>query len=128
MSDTRVVITGYGLCSPIGNSMDAVMDSLQTLRHGIEHMPHWDKVGQLATRLAAPVHGVEKSDFPRKKIRTMGRVAILSAFASDRAVASPIPAASRSTAAPTEATRRWPARPSRPARTAARWMSSGRRT
>ncbi len=86
MSDTRVVITGYGLCSPIGNSMDAVMDSLQTLRHGIEHMPHWDKVGQLATRLAAPVHGVEKSDFPRKKIRTMGRVAILSAFASDRAV------------------------------------------
>lgn len=83
----RVVITGQGLCSPIGNSLDEVALALQEMRHGIAIMPEWEGVGQLATRLAAPVQGVEKADFPRKKIRTMGRVALLSAWASDRAVA-----------------------------------------
>ena len=87
MSHHRVVITGVGLCSPIGNSLDQVSQSLQQLRHGIEVMPQWAQIGQLATRLGAPVHGVEKSAFPRKKIRTMGRVALLSAWASDRALA-----------------------------------------
>lgn len=87
MNGERVVITGLGLCSPIGNSLDEVSKALQELRHGIAVMPEWAQIGQLATRLAAPVHGVEKSAFPRKKIRTMGRVALLSAWASDRAVA-----------------------------------------
>jgi 3-oxoacyl-[acyl-carrier-protein] synthase II len=82
----RVVITGLGLCSPIGNSLDEVATALAEERHGIAHMADWDRVGQLATRLAAPVHGVERSDFPRKKIRTMGRVALLAAYASDRAL------------------------------------------
>lgn len=87
MSQTRVVITGIGLCSPIGNHLDAVSTALQAQVHGIRVMPEWDLVGQLATRLAAPVTGVERKDFPRKKIRTMGRVALLSAWASDRAIA-----------------------------------------
>ncbi len=82
----RVVITGLGLCSPIGNTMDDVAVSLAEMRGGIAHMADWDRIGQLATRLAAPVHGVERSDFPRKKVRTMGRVALLSAFATDRAL------------------------------------------
>ena len=82
----RVVITGLGLCSPIGNSLDEVATALAEERHGIARMADWDRVGQLATRLAAPVHGVERSDFPRKKIRTMGRVALLAAYASDRAL------------------------------------------
>lgn len=87
MSETRVVVTGLGLCSPIGNSMDEVSKSLQEGRHGIATMPQWDAIGQLGTRLGAPVAGVERSDFPRKKVRTMGRVALLSTYASDRAIA-----------------------------------------
>lgn len=87
MSGRRVVITGIGLCSPIGNSLDQVSTALQELRHGIVRMEGWDKIGQLETRLAAPVPGIERSEFPRKKIRTMGRVALLAAWASDRAIA-----------------------------------------
>ena len=83
----RVVITGVGLCSPIGNSLTEVTSALRELRHGVEVMPEWEGVGQLATRLAAPVRGIERADFPRKKVRTMGRVALLSAWASDRAIA-----------------------------------------
>ncbi len=87
MSGTRVVVTGLGLCSPIGNSLDEVSRSLQEDRHGIAVMAQWDAIGQLGTRLGAPVAGVERSDFPRKKVRTMGRVALLSLYASDRAIA-----------------------------------------
>ena len=84
----RVVITGVGLCSPIGNSLDTVTAALRDMRHGIQIMAEWDAIGQLATRLGAPVVGVERADFPRKKVRTMGRVALLSTWASDRAIAS----------------------------------------
>jgi 3-oxoacyl-[acyl-carrier-protein] synthase II len=82
----RVVITGLGLCSPVGDSLDEVSDALRTMRHGIAVMHEWDAVGQLATRLAAPVLTVKKADFPRKQIRTMGRVGMLSTFATDRAI------------------------------------------
>ncbi len=82
----RVVITGVGLASPIGNSLDAVSLSLREGRHGICTQDSWDQYGNLATRLAAPVSDLDFSTYPRKKIRTMGRVALLSAYASDRAV------------------------------------------
>lgn len=86
MSQYRVVITGIGLASPIGNSLDVVSSSLREGRHGVRVMPEWDTIGQLGTRLAAPVIGVERGDFPRKSIRTMGRVGLLSLFASEAAL------------------------------------------
>lgn len=82
----RVVITGVGLCSPIGNSVDVVSDALQNMRHGVVQMPEWDQIGQLSTRLAAPVNGIERSDFPRKQVRTMGRLGLLCTFATERAI------------------------------------------
>ena len=83
----RVVITGVGLASPIGNSMEAAAASLREGRHGISVQEQWNKYGNLATRLAAPAAPIDFSGYPRKKTRTMGRVALLSAFASDAAVA-----------------------------------------
>ncbi len=88
MSRPRVVVTGIGLCSPIGNSPERVVESLQNLEHGIVILPEWGEIDRLNTRLAAPVNGISRQDFPRKAVRTMGRVAILAAWASDRAVAS----------------------------------------
>ena len=82
----RVVITGVGLCSPIGDSLDEVSAALRGQRHGIAVMGDWDEVGQLGTRLAAPVTTVSRKDFHRKKTRTMGRVGVLSLFATERAV------------------------------------------
>ena len=57
----RVVITGLGLASPIGNDLDTVSKSLQELRHGIEVQPEWAQIGNLSTRLGASVKGVEAS-------------------------------------------------------------------
>lgn len=86
MTAKRVVITGVGLCSPIGNSLDEVSGALQELRHGIVTLDEWAAIDRLNTRLAAPVSGVSPKDFPRKVVRSMGRVAVLAAWASDRAL------------------------------------------
>lgn len=86
MAVQRVVITGVGLASPVGNSFDAVSTALREGRHGVRVMPEWDRIDQLGTRLAAPVQGIERRDFPRKAIRTMGRVGLLSLFASEAAI------------------------------------------
>jgi 3-oxoacyl-[acyl-carrier-protein] synthase II len=86
LSGRRVVITGVGLASPIGNSMQEVTRALKEQRHGIARQPEWDKYGQLSTRLAAPVVGLDFKGLPRKKTRTMGRVSLLSTYASDKAV------------------------------------------
>jgi 3-oxoacyl-[acyl-carrier-protein] synthase II len=87
VTDRRVVITGVGLTSPIGHSLDEVAASLKAKRHGIKPQPQWGQYSHLSTRLAAPAEGVELMGLPRKKTRTMGRLSLLSAYASDRAIA-----------------------------------------
>ncbi len=86
MSERRVVITGVGICSPIGNSLEAVDKSLREMKGGIRAMPEWKTFGQLGSHVAGIVDGISPKDWPRKRVRTMGRVALLAAFASDRAV------------------------------------------
>ena len=87
MNGKRVVITGVGLASPVGNTPDAVSLSLREGKHGISNQKHWERYGNMATRLAAPVPPIDFSGYPRQKVRTMGRVALLAAYASDAAVA-----------------------------------------
>ncbi len=82
----RVVVTGIGISSPIGNHLDEVSAALQSGQHGVRYMEDWDRIGNLSTRLAAPVDGLELS-FARKKVRGMGRVALLSLHATEQAVA-----------------------------------------
>lgn len=86
MKPRRVVITGVGIATPIGNSLPAACQALQEGRSGIVAMPEWDKIVDLRTRLAGVVQGVDLSAYPRKKLRTMGRVARLAAFATDQAI------------------------------------------
>jgi 3-oxoacyl-[acyl-carrier-protein] synthase II len=83
----RVVITGVGLASPIGNSLDEVSLSLQSGRHGIKVMPEWAQIGNFNTRLNAEVTEFTLPDAPRKKLRTMGRVALLATYATEKAIA-----------------------------------------
>jgi 3-oxoacyl-[acyl-carrier-protein] synthase II len=86
VNERRVVVTGIGLASPIGNDLHTVSEALRSDRHGIRVMPEWDRIGDLNTRLGAPVVGVEASAYPRKKVRSMGRVALLATYATEHAV------------------------------------------
>ena len=84
MSGARVAITGVGLCCPIGNSLDEVSSALQHMRHGIAVMQDWARIGQLATRLGAPVHGVERSAFPRAVIERLTTIKLVAQTGSHR--------------------------------------------
>ncbi len=86
MSNRRVVVTGVGIVSPIGNSLTAASASLREGRHGIVRSESWSNIEHLRTRLSAPVVGLTLS-YPRKKVRTMGRVALLSLAATEQALA-----------------------------------------
>src|SRR5690606_22594878 len=72
----------------IGNVLADAVASLRAGRHGIVTMPEWDRIAEMRTRLAGPVTGLElERRWPRKKVRTMGRVALLAAYAAEQAVA-----------------------------------------
>jgi 3-oxoacyl-[acyl-carrier-protein] synthase II len=82
---SRVVITGMGIVSPIGNDLDSVKNSLMEGRSGIQAMPQWKKYEGLKSLVTGKVDGIEGRDIPRSYRRTMGRVALLNAFAARQA-------------------------------------------
>lgn len=86
MSRRRVVVTGYGLTSPLGNGRSEVLASLRQGRSGIRVMDEWPEVAGMRTRLAGPVFGLERSMYKRKEVRTVGRVGLLSFYATDQAL------------------------------------------
>ncbi|MCA9700950.1 MAG: beta-ketoacyl-ACP synthase [Myxococcales bacterium] len=81
------MITGMGLCSPIGNDLETVTAALQSGTGGIVAVPEWPQRYQMGTGVAGLVSGVEFRDYPRRRVRTMGRVALLAAYAGERAIA-----------------------------------------
>ncbi len=82
----RVVITGLGVRSPIGNDLRTVSEALREGRHGVERVPEWEAIDGLETRLGGRVVGLDATRWPRKARRTMGRVGMLAAEATDDAV------------------------------------------
>lgn len=83
----RVVITGLGVTSPIGNDLDASVEALREGRSGISVKPEWEEIGHLDTRLAGEVTGLElRGRYSRKKVRGMGRVALLGVYATEQAL------------------------------------------
>jgi 3-oxoacyl-[acyl-carrier-protein] synthase II len=81
----RVVVTGGGLVSSLGNDLETVFAGLRTFKNRVRRMDDWDQYPQMNTRLAAPVDFV-MPDYPRKKIRGMGRVSRLALAAADSAM------------------------------------------
>ena len=83
----RVAITGLGLASPIGNTVDEATEALRAGRAGVQRVDAFDRIGELTTRLAGTVDGLELgSRWPRQSVRSMGRVARLAAYATDEAL------------------------------------------
>ncbi len=81
----RVVITGVGVTSPIGNDLDQLSASLREDRSGVRIFPALAEIAGMKTRLGAPCE-VDLSVLPKKRTRTMGRVAQLSTWATQRAI------------------------------------------
>jgi 3-oxoacyl-[acyl-carrier-protein] synthase II len=84
----RVAVTGIGVVSPIGDTYGQSLAALREGKHGIKTMREWDQINHLQTRLAAPAQAAQIATFSKKSARTMGRVSLLSAIATQEAVSA----------------------------------------
>ena len=84
----RVVVTGMGGVTALGNDWPSIRANFEAGRTAVRHMPEWDRYDGLNTRLAAPVVDRVTADrYPRKKTRTMGPVALMAVDATERVLA-----------------------------------------
>ncbi|MAF94770.1 MAG: beta-ketoacyl synthase [Rhodospirillaceae bacterium] len=84
----RVVITGTGSVSALGNSMDQLMISIENKICGTKKMQNWDKYKGLQSLVGAPADMPDVKTIPRKLRRSMGRMSLLSIFAVNEALES----------------------------------------
>jgi 3-oxoacyl-[acyl-carrier-protein] synthase II len=84
----RVVVTGMGGITALGEDWPTIRAAFQAARTGVRRMPEWNRYQNLNTRLAAPIDGFDVSKrYDRKKLRTMGPVSRMSVYATERAIA-----------------------------------------
>ena len=84
----RVAVTGMAGLSPLGASWEAIGSALKRGCSGIRALEEFSEVEGLRTCLGGPIEGFELSseDYPRKKLRSMGRVARLATRATELAI------------------------------------------
>lgn len=83
----RVVVTGFGAISPLGNNWPSVLAALHAGRNVVKVIPEWDAYEGLNTRLGATVAPYElPAHYNRKTTRSMGKVAIMATRASELAL------------------------------------------
>ncbi len=84
----RVVVTGMQGITALGNDWPTIRAALAEGRTGVRRMAEWERFTGIHTRLAAPVADFSIDDrYPRKKMRTMGPVARMAVFATEKALA-----------------------------------------
>jgi 3-oxoacyl-[acyl-carrier-protein] synthase II len=83
----RVVVTGMSGVTALGEDWPTIRAAFAAGRTGIRAMPEWDRFTGVNTRLAAPIVDFTVQDrYPRKKVRTMGRVSLLAVYATEHAL------------------------------------------
>ncbi len=87
-SAKRVVVTGMGAITPIGSDWAAIEARLRSGRNAVQVFPEWERYRELNTRLGAPVTDFTvPAHYPRKKLRSQGRVSLLATRATELALA-----------------------------------------
>ena len=83
----RVVVTGMGIASPLGSTVETAFERLKTYQNCIEYWSELDEIKNMNTRLCAKVKDFIKPEhFTRKVTRTMGNVALMSSVVSEEAL------------------------------------------
>jgi 3-oxoacyl-[acyl-carrier-protein] synthase II len=82
----RVVITGIGGITPLGHDWATISTRLRQYRNAVRRMPEWDYFDALNGRLGCPVDDFTLPPWPRRHLRSMGRVSQLAVAASERAL------------------------------------------
>lgn len=83
----RVVITGAGTFTPLGNSINESFNRLHTLKNCIQYEKDLDNYKGMHTRLTAKINDFcMPEDFNRKITRTMGSVALYATVSAKNAL------------------------------------------
>ena len=84
----RVVITGLGIRTPLGNDIETFCQALHNGQCAVRTMSEWDRYPGITSRVAAttPLNDAEVKTIPRSSRRSMGRLAIFAALAAKSAV------------------------------------------
>lgn len=83
----RVVVTGVGGISPLGNDWPGILAQLRRGRNAVRRMHDWDIYEGLNTKLAAPAAAFElPPHYTRKTMRSMGRVALMAVRTAEQAL------------------------------------------
>ena len=84
----RVVVTGMGGISALGDDWATISDNFRNNRSGIRHMPEWDLYPDMNTRLGGPVLDFKvPAHWTRKQLRSMSKVSQFAVYAAERALA-----------------------------------------
>ncbi|AWH88877.1 beta-ketoacyl-ACP synthase [Limnobaculum parvum] len=83
----RVVITGMGGVTALGNDWQTISHHLKQKKNAVQFMPEWQEFEGLNTLLGAPINNFTLPEhYTRKKIRSMGRVSLLATRATEMAL------------------------------------------
>ncbi len=83
----RVVVTGIGAISPLGNDWSQVRAQLLRCENAVAPIPEWTEYEGLNTHLAAPAAAFElPAHYNRKATRSMGRVALMATRSAEIAL------------------------------------------
>ena len=85
MSNKRVVITGYGIISCIGNNKQEVLTSLKEVKSGISHCKEYEELGMRSHVHGKPNLNTEEH-VDRKILRFMGEGAAYNHIAMQEAI------------------------------------------
>ncbi|MBA2339438.1 MAG: beta-ketoacyl-ACP synthase II, partial [Pyrinomonadaceae bacterium] len=82
----RVVVTGLGLVTPLGNTVDATWDALMSGRSGVDYIKKFD-VSKFPVRIAAEIKNFDPLQYVEKKeARKMGAFIHYAIAAADEAI------------------------------------------
>ncbi len=87
MTSPRIVITGVGFVSPLGESYEGILTALDEGRSGVRYVPEWEDARfGFRTRVAAPCADFQEARIDRKLRRSMSRIAMMANAATDSAL------------------------------------------
>ncbi len=83
----RVVVTGMGVVSPLGNTVEDAFARLKTLENCVQVLPELGEYKGLNTRLGCRTAFERPVHWTRKTTRTMGDVSVYALAATEQAIA-----------------------------------------
>jgi 3-oxoacyl-[acyl-carrier-protein] synthase II len=83
----RVVISGVGAISPLGNDVPSLLESVERGKSAVQYMEGWDQYIGLRSLVAAPAELRNEKAIPRKSRRSMGRMSVFALQATEQALA-----------------------------------------